>query len=54
MGSIIANQQINVVGYQIVFGELGSALAFNINGDLVVINYNLLEFVKSQNHASPA
>lgn len=49
-GTINANQQINVVGYQTVFGELGSALAFNINGDLVVINYNLFEFVTTQHH----
>jgi hypothetical protein len=36
-----------VIGYQAVFGSLGSALAFNFNGKLVVINYNLYEFTTS-------
>jgi hypothetical protein len=36
-----------VIGYQNVSGSLGSALALNINGNLVVINYNFYEFTTS-------
>jgi len=43
MGTV-ADRCLNVLGYEIVYGNLGSALAFNINGNLVVVNYNLYEF----------
>jgi hypothetical protein len=43
MGTV-ADQRLNVLGYETVYGNLGSALAFNTNGNLVVINYNLYEF----------
>ena len=43
MGTL-ADYRLNVLGYETVYGNLGSALAFNTNGDLVVINYNLYEF----------
>lgn len=48
VGTINANQQINVIGYQTVFGTLGSALAFNTNGTLIVVNYNLFEFTTTE------
>jgi WD40 repeat protein len=43
MGTV-TDFRLNVLGYETVYGNLGSALAFNINGNLVVINYNLYEF----------
>ena len=47
VGTVDSNQRLSVIGYQNVFGSLGSALAFNLNGNLVVINYNLYEFTTS-------
>ena len=47
MGTVDSNQRLSVIGYENVFGSLGSALAFNFNGNLVVINYNLYEFSTS-------
>lgn len=44
MGTLRADQRLSVIGYELVYGHLGSALAFNANGKLVVINYNLYEF----------
>ena len=44
MGTITPNQTLSVFGYETVYGNLGSALAFNGNGDLAVVNYNLYEF----------
>lgn len=52
MGTVDASQHLSVIGYQTVFGSLGSALAFNLNGNLVVINYNLYEFTTQGNHAA--
>jgi hypothetical protein len=47
VGTVGSSQNLAVIGYQNVFGSLGSALAFNFNGNLVVINYNLYEFTTS-------
>jgi len=47
----VDNQGLSVIGYQNVFGSLGSALAFNFTGNLVVINYNLYEFTTSPSFA---
>ena len=44
MGRITPSQRLSVLGYETVYGNLGSALAFNANGELVVVNYNLYEF----------
>lgn len=44
MGTVGLNQRLNVLGYEIVYGNLGSAMAYNVNGALIVINYNLYEF----------
>jgi WD40 repeat protein len=49
VGTVSPSQRLSVLGYQTVFGSLGSALAFNGNGHLVVINYNLYEFAAQQN-----
>ena len=49
VGTVGTGQNLSVIGYQNVFGSLGSALAFNFNGNLVVINYNLYEFTTSAN-----
>jgi hypothetical protein len=47
MGTV-TNTSLNVLGYEPVFGalgsSLGSALAWNVNGELAVVNYNLYEF----------
>jgi hypothetical protein len=51
VGTINSNQSLSVIGYQAVFGSLGSALAFNVSGKLVVINYNLYEFTTSPSSA---
>jgi hypothetical protein len=39
---------MTVLGYQTVFGSLGSALAFN-GQNLIVVNYNLYEFTTQPN-----
>jgi WD40 repeat protein len=52
VGTVDPNQQLSVIGYQTVFGTLGSALAFNFNGNLVVVNYNLYEFTTRQHRIS--
>jgi WD40 repeat protein len=53
-GTVNPNQTLSVIGYQTVFGALGSALAFNVNGNLVVINYNLFEFTTTQSQLAAA
>jgi len=52
VGVVNPNQTLSILGYQNVFGALGSALAFNISGRLIVVNYNLYEFIASQNQAA--
>jgi len=54
VGTVDNNQRLSVIGYQNVFGSLGSALAFGFNGNLVVINYNLYEFTTSPTLAKRA
>jgi WD40 repeat protein len=54
IGTVDSDQQLSVIGYQTVFGSLGSALGFNFNGNLVVVNYNLYEFTTQQNRMSPS
>src|SRR5260370_11346057 len=49
VGTIDSSQQITVLGYQTVFGSLGSALGFN-GKNLIVINYNLYEFTTQTTH----
>jgi hypothetical protein len=44
MGTLAARQHLSVIGYELVYGQLGSALAFSASGKLVVANYNLYEF----------
>jgi len=53
MGSI-SGQKLNVMGYQEVSSALGAALAFNIGGQLIMVNYNLYEFVTMNGTAPPA
>jgi hypothetical protein len=52
VGTVDSSDNLAVIGYQNVFGSLGSALAFNFNGHLVVINYNLYEFTTSPSLAT--
>jgi len=52
MGNIQGGK-LNVFGYQEVSIALGAALAFNAGGQLVMINYNLYEFVTA-NGAPPS
>jgi WD40 repeat protein len=52
VGTVNASQKLSVLGYQTVFGALGSALALSAWGKLVVVNYNLFEFIASQNQAA--
>lgn len=54
MGTVGLNRGLNVLGYEIVYGNLGSAMAYNVNGTLVVINYNLYEFRTESMPALPA
>ena len=54
VGTVGNDQSLSVIGYQNVFGSLGSALAFGSNGNLVVINYNLYEFTTSPSLARRA
>jgi len=44
MGTV-ADQRLAVIGYQEVSSALGAALAFNVKGQLVMVNHNLYEFV---------
>lgn len=44
MGTIGSNQQLKILGYETIHGNLGSALAFNANGYLVAVNYDLYEY----------
>lgn len=44
MGTIGANNQLSIIGYQEVTSPLGSALAFNSTGRLVMVGFNLYEF----------
>ena len=44
MGAIDPSEHFTVFGYQNIYGNLGSALAFNVTGRLVAVNYNLYEF----------
>jgi hypothetical protein len=48
VGTIDPSQHMTVLGYQTVFGSLGSALGFN-GKNLIVINYNLYEFTTQPN-----
>ena len=41
---ILVNQRLAILGSELVYGHLGSALAVNPDGKLVVANYNLYEF----------
>ena len=43
MGTI-SNNKLSIIGYQTVTTPLGSALAFMIDGSLVLVSYNLYEF----------
>jgi hypothetical protein len=40
----IDSGRLAISGYQTVYGNLGSAMAFNASGKLVVVNHNLYEF----------
>jgi WD40 repeat protein len=50
---LVSNTGLTVLGYQNVFGSLGSALAWNITGDLAVVNYNLYEFTTGSSERLP-
>jgi hypothetical protein len=50
MGSV-AGGHLSIIGYQPLTDPLGSALAFNTNGKLVMVSYNLYEFITT---AAPA
>jgi predicted heme/steroid binding protein len=45
MGVVDRREQLMLLGCQLVYGHLGSALAFHPCGKLVVVNYNLYEFL---------
>jgi hypothetical protein len=44
MGAVNPEQHLTILGYELVYGHLGSALAFDSNGKLAVVNHNLYEF----------
>jgi hypothetical protein len=44
MGTITSDQKFSLFGYQTVTAPLGSALAFGLNGNLLLVSYNLYEF----------
>jgi hypothetical protein len=54
MGRIDADGHLSVLGYELVYGHLGSALAFHAEGRLVVANYNLYEFTVRRTSREPA
>jgi len=45
MGTITGNRSLSVFGYQEVTTPLGSAIASSASGNLVMVSYNLYEFV---------
>ena len=51
MGTI-SNNKLSIIGYQTVTTPLGSALAFMIDGSLVLVSYNLYEFTTGSSVAS--
>jgi hypothetical protein len=53
MGTITNNQSLSVFGYQEVTSPLGSAIAFNVGGNLVMVSYNLYEFTTLSNAKPP-
>lgn len=54
MGTVNSDRHLSIIGYQPIHDNLGSALAFNANGDLVVVNYNLYEFKMPTGHSVDA
>lgn len=44
MGTVDGSK-VSLIGYQEVTSPLGSALAFHVNGRLVMVSYNLYEFI---------
>lgn len=54
MGTITNNQNLSVFGYQEVTSPLGSAVAYNVGGNLVMVSYNLYEFTTLSNTAPPS
>jgi hypothetical protein len=44
MGTVTANKRLSIMGYHEVTSPLGSALAFNATGRLVMVSFNLYEF----------
>jgi WD40 repeat protein len=52
MGTITNNQSLSVFGYREVTSPLGSAIAFNVGGNLVMVSYNLYEFTTLSNAAA--
>jgi hypothetical protein len=51
MGTI-SNEKLSIIGYQTVTTPLGSALAFMIDGSLVLVSYNLYEFTTGSSVAA--
>ena len=54
MGTITNNQTLSVFGYQEVTSPLGSAIAFNVGGNLVMVSYNLYEFTTLSDVVPPS
>lgn len=54
VGTVTPDRRLSVIGYETVFGTLGSTLAFNSNGKLIVVNYNLYEYAAAGNRIYPA
>lgn len=44
MGGVSNEQKIEIIGYQAITSQLGAAMAFNKEGKLVVVAYNLYEY----------
>jgi WD40 repeat protein len=44
MGTVTSDRKLSVFGYQNVTVPVGSALAFGLNGELLLVSYNLYEF----------
>jgi hypothetical protein len=52
MGTITSDQKFSMFGYQPVTAPPGSALAFGLNGHLLLVNYNLYEFTTGSDNVS--
>jgi hypothetical protein len=53
MGTVAGNNRLSLIGYHEVTSPLGSALAYNAAGRLVMVSFNLYEFTTLRTQTTP-